>query len=278
MRSQTQGKVSGADFGNELHFSYSQLNTYLLCPMKYAHSYVYGSVPEHRPVAMVFGKAIHRAVEQYYLYLKDIEETLPLDHLIDFFRHSFEYGLMDNEIPVSFKEGEKADGLTTQGINLLKLFYTEIEPQHIVAVEMPFSVPIPDTSSDNGEHPIKLVGYFDLIEADSEGTILVGELKTASQRFNTLRLENDLQSTIYSYASSKLNPAMSDGSCLIRFDVLLKTKEPAFERYFVSRSGEDYNRLFELINTLLRAIENRIFYRSTGWQCQGCQFRKTCIG
>ncbi|MBF0526031.1 MAG: PD-(D/E)XK nuclease family protein [Deltaproteobacteria bacterium] len=278
MISHDQNSSPRNHFSGELHISYSQLNTYLLCPMKYAHSYVYGSVPEHQPAALIFGRAIHRAVEQFYLYLKDTGERLPLVHLTDFFGYSCENGLRDMEIPIRFKEGENPDSLMSQGVNLLRIFYAEIEPQQIVAVEMPFSVPIPAVNGNSGEQPIKLVGYFDLVEADSEGTILIGELKTASQRFNALRLEHDLQSTIYSYASSRLNPDTPDGSCLVRFDVLLKTKEPAFERYFVSRSEADHNRILELINTVLHAIDGRIFYRSTGWQCTDCQFKKICLG
>jgi hypothetical protein len=36
-----------------LHFSFSQLNTYLMCPMKYAHSYVWATPWETKPIALV---------------------------------------------------------------------------------------------------------------------------------------------------------------------------------------------------------------------------------
>ena len=50
-------------FENQLHFSYSQLNTYLICPAKYAHQYVWGTPWETRAAALPFGKAIHKAAE-----------------------------------------------------------------------------------------------------------------------------------------------------------------------------------------------------------------------
>jgi hypothetical protein len=39
----------------------------------------------------------------------------------------------------------------------------------------------------------------------------------------------------------------------------------------------DHQRLLHLINHVLRAIELRVFYRNTGWQCGDCQFKKTCF-
>ena len=54
-----------------LHLSSSQLNTYLICPAKYAHQYVYGTPWETKPAALPFGKAIHKAAEVYYWILMD---------------------------------------------------------------------------------------------------------------------------------------------------------------------------------------------------------------
>jgi CRISPR/Cas system-associated exonuclease Cas4 (RecB family) len=105
----------------------------------------------------------------------------------------------------------------------------------------------------------------------------VVELKTSAQRFSSLRLEYDLQATVYSYAMAKMKVSTSENSTLIRYDVLLKQKKPAFERYFVTRNSDDHRRLVHLINHVLKAIENRIFYRQTGWQCGDCQFKKECF-
>ncbi|MBF0474936.1 MAG: PD-(D/E)XK nuclease family protein [Deltaproteobacteria bacterium] len=278
MKAQVRNINSRVNPEEQVHISYSQLSTYLLCPMKYAHSYVYGTAWEQKPVALIFGQAIHRAVEQYYLYRKDTDDTIPIGHLIDFFRQSLDHGFKDNEVPISFKKGETANHLQSQGTELLKLFHAEVIPQQIIEVEKSFSVPIPDLTGMYKELPVRLVGRLDLIEADTDGTYMIVELKTAAQRYNALRIETDLQSTVYSYAMSQMNHATSENSCLIRYDVLLKTKEPAFEHYFVTRSERDHNRLIELLNQVLAAIEHRIFYRQTGWACADCQFRKICLG
>jgi len=261
----------------QLHFSFSQLNTYLICPMKYAHNYIYGTPWETKPVALPFGKAIHKSAETYYRSLQETSEIISVEQMIGVFESTFDQDIENNEIELTFKNGENLESLREQGNELLKLFHAEIRPQKIVAVEFRFSIRVPDILNGGEDLPIKLVGYFDLVESDHDDTYAVVELKTSAQRFSSLRLEYDLQSTVYSYALSKMKLATSENSCLVRYDVLVKTKKPAFERYFVTRTQADHERLVHLINHVLRAIENRTFYRQTGWQCGDCQFKKACF-
>jgi len=260
-----------------LHFSFSQLNTYLLCPMKFGHTYVWGTPPETKPIALPFGKAIHKGAEAFYRSLMETGEIIPVDQIIETFKAVFDRETKNSDLELTMKEGETIGGLREQGIELMKLFCQEIRPQKIAGVEVPFSVSTPDILNGGGDLPIKLVGYFDLVERDEQGTYLIGELKTSGQRFSSLRLEYDLQATTYSYAMTKMKVATSENSCLIRYDVLLKTKKPAFEHYFVTRTDADHKRLIHLINHILRAIELRVFYRNTGWQCSDCQFKKSCF-
>jgi CRISPR/Cas system-associated exonuclease Cas4 (RecB family) len=228
-------------------------------------------------VALPFGKAIHRGAETYYRNLKDTGEIIPVDQLITTFEMVFDNEIKSTEVELTMKEGETLGTLREQGIELLKLFHKEIRPQNIAGVEVPFSVTVPDILNGGGDLPIKMVGYYDLVERDDQGTYLIGELKTSAQRFSSLRLEYDLQATVYSYAMTKMRVATTENSCLVRYDVLLKTKKPAFEHYFVTRTELDHKHLIHLINHVLRAIELRVFYRNTGWQCGDCQFKKACF-
>jgi CRISPR/Cas system-associated exonuclease Cas4 (RecB family) len=261
----------------QLHFSYSQLSTYLICPAKYGHNYVWGTPPETKPVALPFGKAIHKAAEAYYRTLKDTGEIMPVDQVITTFEMVFDNDIKSTEVELTLKEDETLGTLREQGIQLVQLFHKEIRPQKIAGVEVPFSISVPDILNGGGDLPIKLVGFFDLVERDEQGTYLIAELKTSAQRFSSLRLEYDLQATTYSYAMTRMKVATSENGCLVRFDVLLKLKKPAFDRYFVTRNEGDYQRLIHLINHVLRAIELRVFYRNTGWQCGDCQFKKACF-
>jgi CRISPR/Cas system-associated exonuclease Cas4 (RecB family) len=261
----------------QLHFSYSQLSTYLICPAKYGHQYVWGTPPETKPIALPFGKAIHKAAEAYYRTLKDTGEIITVDQVIGTFEMVFDRETKNSDLELTLKEGVTLVALREQGIELLKLFHKEILPQKIAGVEVRFSTSVPDILNGGGDLPIKLVGFFDLVERDEQGTYMIAELKTSGQRFSSLRLEYDLQATTYSYAMQRMKVATSENSCLVRYDVLLKTKKPAIEHYFVTRTEADHKRLIHLINMVLKAIENRIFYRNSDWPCADCQFKKACF-
>jgi len=63
----------------QLHFSYTQLNTYLMCPARYSHQYMFDTPYETKPSALIVGKAIHRAVETYYVNLRETGEIISND-------------------------------------------------------------------------------------------------------------------------------------------------------------------------------------------------------
>jgi putative RecB family exonuclease len=261
----------------QLHISYSQLRTYLTCPQRYLYQYVQGVEWERRSAALPFGKAIHKSVEGFYRTLQHTGKWLEADKLVSLFNLTLEQEILGSQVEIEFKDGEDLETLKRQGADLLKVFLDEVKPQKITAVEIPFSVKIPDVA--NGDFlPIRLEGIFDLVEADSDDTYLVCELKTSSQRYSSVKLKYDLQSTVYSFAMAQMGFATSENSTLVRYDVLLKQKKPAMERYFVSRTTEDHKRLVQLLNQVLRAIEHRVFYRLNDWHCGECPFAKCCLG
>mgnify|MGYP001816646557 CR=1 FL=1 len=142
----------------QLHFSYSQLNTYLICPQKYHFQYVIWLDWETKPIALPFGKAIHKSAETYYLNLLETGEIIPAEHLIAVFESTFDQDIKNTDIELTFKNGENLESLREQGIELLKLFHAETNPQKIVAVEFRFSVGIPDIFNGGEDLPIKLLG------------------------------------------------------------------------------------------------------------------------
>ena len=112
-----------------LHFSFSQLNTYLICSMKYKFQYVRGVPWETKPVALPFGKAIHRGAETYYRNLMETGEIVAVDQIIATFEAVFDQDIQNSNVEITFKNGETSKSLRDQGINLLKLFLAEIRPQ-----------------------------------------------------------------------------------------------------------------------------------------------------
>jgi putative RecB family exonuclease len=239
-----------------LHISYSQVRTFLICPQKYSYQYILGAEWERKSAALALGSAVHKAVEAYYRSFQESGEILPLDRMVAVFDKVLEQQILNSETKIIFKDGESLAMLRKQGAALLEVFHAEVAPNKIVAVEVPFSVKIPDLINGNGFLPVRLEGIFDLVEADYDGTYLVCELKTSGQRFSALKLEHDLQSTVYSYAMAQMGFATSEHSTLVRYDVLLKQKKPALERYYVSRATDDHRRLVQLLNQVCIELLN----------------------
>jgi hypothetical protein len=62
-------------------FSYSQLNTCLICPMKFKFQYFVGLDWETKPASLPFGKAIHKSLETYHLNLLETGEIIPVEQV-----------------------------------------------------------------------------------------------------------------------------------------------------------------------------------------------------
>ena len=62
----------------------------------------------------------------------------------------------------------------------------------------------------------------------------------------------------------------------VRYDVLVKTKKPAFQQVYFNREPGDYRRLTRWIKEMLHAIDQQSFYPNFGWTCKQCPFKRTC--
>ena len=102
------------------------------------------------------------------------------------------------------------------------------------------------------------------------------ELKTSSKRYADSQGENQLDGLIYSYAMDQLGFRTTNAETLIRYDVLVKTKSPAFQQIYFNKSPQDYGRLTRWIQEVLQAIDRESFFPNFGWACHNCQFRSRC--
>ena len=266
------GTTRGESFDTHLHVSYSQLNSFLKCPQRYLFQYVRGMPWEFIPEYLPFGRSIHDAGKIFYRTLKETGQRISLDELIDHFKESWERESQGN---IRYKENQSRDTVREKGVQMLKVFYENVAPQGILGVEVPFSVDL--VLEETGEIlSYKLTGIFDLIESDEEGNHVVVELKTGSKRFTEDQIDLDLQGTLYSYALNQMGLCTNGGDILVRYDLLLKLKNPALESYFAVRGKVHYQWAFHLVRRVLRAIELKAFYPTPGWQCKDCPFATAC--
>jgi len=268
-----QSKTKREDFDRYLHISYTQLNTYLKCPQKYKFQYVKGLPWEFIPEYFPFGRAIHEAAKLFYRTLKETGQRMPLADLTHHFKTTWDRETQGNNI--RYKENQSRDTTREKGIQLVKVFYESVSPQRIIGVEVPFSVDL--VLEETGEVlPCKLTGIFDLIEADEEDTLVVVELKTSSKRFSDDQIDLDLQGTLYSYALRQIGFRTNGDETLVRYDQLLKLKNPDMETHYAVKGNFDYTWAYHLVRKVLRAIDHEVYHPIPGWQCKDCPYGRTC--
>ncbi len=168
-----------------LTLSYYQIDDYLTCPLKYKYVNILRvPIMEHHTV--IYGRAMHAAVSQYFLSkLGGKKITLP--ELLDFFTQAFQaQGFLDLQHQnARFQVGQEA----------LRKFYSRQEKQNAALkfIEKDFSF----VWSEN-----KIVGRFDRVDLSASGPVIVdfktSEIKT--QKDADKRVKENKQLALYALA------------------------------------------------------------------------------
>ncbi|MCB9475322.1 MAG: PD-(D/E)XK nuclease family protein [Deltaproteobacteria bacterium] len=260
-----------SELREELHVSYSQIRTYLMCPMKYYHQYVAGTEASHRPTALVFGSAIHHALAHYYRNLQVAGEKIQEGDLLGTYVDYLDEEL-DRPIPLLFDDPDDEGRLKDKGVALLQMFHEKADCPNVLAVEQPFAIELIDSTTGEVMEP-KLVGAIDLIIEGSKRPEIV-EHKTTSKRYSKWQLDLEMQPSVYKLAAEELGLGETD----VRYQLLVKTKTPSLQQCSVKRSDSQIQEMAETFCAVLQAIESGHFYRNRSWACQDCPFRHACDG
>ena len=256
----------------EEHVSVSAITSYLLCPLAYAHRYIFKTPPSHRSGALAFGSAIHTALALFYSRLMDGQPEPSADELVASFADSWRRQFGD-DIPVLL-DGKATPGiLQDKGVELVKVFHQQApRPHKVIGVEEPFSIEVTDPQTGT-PFTERLVGVFDAVVQDEDCSYRILEHKTAARRWGRTRLDHDLQVTAYTYAA----PLVGLPGATITLQVLLKTKEPALEIYHPTRTDRDCQDLLQVVSGVLCAIKIKAFYPVRDWWCGSCAYAGPCL-
>jgi putative RecB family exonuclease len=256
----------------EPHVSFTQLDLYLRCPLRYRFTYVDRLAPDFVPAALAFGSGIHGAAAFFYRGLA--QGAAPSVAGVQGYFASL-WNLETTERPIRFGEKDSKESLLDLGTRMLAVLCAQHDPATtVLAVEHPFAVPLIDPET-GGVLDRDLVGSLDRLERDPEGRLVVVDLKTAARKYSDLQVEASLQLSVYGYATAMSGLAEQE-DLRLRFDVLTKTKQPELHRYWTTRDRGATRRLYRLAAEVLQAIEAGVFHPNPGWHCKDCPFRSRC--
>ncbi|MFC1513473.1 RecB family exonuclease [candidate division KSB1 bacterium] len=256
------------DLKKQPHLSASGINDYVECSLLYKLGRVDKNEPEFVSDSLLFGSAIHIVLAQFYQELiagikLQLSEVLGL---WDEAWHDRAYEIPD----IKYSKGKDFDLLRIDGKKMLSIYYQNLPEIDftILAVEEPFSFTL-DTV------PVSIIGVYDLVIEDSAGVVTIIDHKTAGRAYGNDEIEKNFQMSVYHLAARK--NGYGDREILLRFDCLLKTKNPRFEQYYTSRSETDEIRTEKKITQVWEGINKEVYIpNETSWKCGYCAHKKAC--
>jgi putative RecB family exonuclease len=243
------------------HLSYSQINTYLNCSLKYKFQYVDKIPAAFTSAALAFGSAIHEAAAAFYQTQLEGDEMRP-DQMLDVYRETWR-----QTEKIKFFNGDNEEKLAKKAEELITVFHSAYDPSiQVVGVEEFFELPL-------GGLPL-FHGYIDLIEQDTDGRVTIVDLKTASKKLSDSNVHSNLQLTAYALGGEALG--FDPVELTLRLDVLTKTKSPEMVKYETTRSEDDRHRFIRLVYSVWNGIEQEVFFPTEDWHCSQCAWAKRC--
>ena len=245
----------------EPHWSYSALNTYLTCPMKYYLRYIAKAEAERTSASIPFGRAFHTI-----LSLRAKKGT---DYTVENAKEDFavcfrgETEVCEN---LHYKQEEDFWFWNQRGCDMLDVALADWPDDYSVkSVAKAFSVEVPGLSKP-------LIGEFDLVVTDG-GDEAVVDWKTSTSKWPAGKVDRDLQATAFCYAYNQVHGRTP----LFRFDVFTKSKAPAHHQFYTIRTQDDLDRFVYLANRIEAAVNTGIFLPvESCMNCAECPYSNRC--
>ena len=176
--------------------SYSALDTYKTCPLKYKFAQI-DKIKGEKSKEQVFGTAVHKAL-QFMFNRTPLFPTL--DEVLNFYADY--WGGAKDKIKVADKEKEF---YLEEGKNILKKFFLKNQPWNfnVLDLESRFEVLIDDP--ERGENHV-LAGIIDRVDKPADGSYEIIDYKTSRKMPSQEMVDKNLQLSIYNLGLTRRWP------------------------------------------------------------------------
>lgn len=252
------------------HISFSQINLWRSCPQKYWFTYVTHATPDFIGASLIFGSAIHAALEAYYQAVMEGRE-LVADDMMQVYRDLWA-GQLEQSIPIKYGKDEDEGTLEATASRLLSAFVESPVASFdgaVIALEESVRASLHPELPD-------VLSRVDLAY-QTDDAIVVVDFKTSRCRWNQDKAnESADQLMLYRHAAMSLTED-PDARIGTAFVVLVKTKTPSIQRFDVPVSEQRAQRAVRMMLPVWRAIAMGEPYPSPNpIHCGGCPFKSQC--
>lgn len=250
-------------------FSFSQISTFLHCPLEYKYKYIY-HLPMSGSAQLSFGQTIHKTLE---LYLNKVFQLNASNHQDLFGSSEKKFKVPEKEelfkvyseswVDDWFTDKIQKEEYRKRGIDMLEKFYENFinHPTRQKFLEKSFKLKL---------DKYKLVGKIDRADINSDGTIDIIDYKTGAPR-EKLDPVDKQQLLIYQWAAKE---AFNEKVKSLTYAYLIK---PELVNNFLGTDLEIEavkHKFFEVIQTIVKTVENKAFLQEDlRAGSHDCQFR-----
>jgi DNA helicase-2/ATP-dependent DNA helicase PcrA len=236
----------------ELKFlSYSQIDTFLTCPLKYKYRYLL-NVPAEPHHALTFGQSIHNTLHEFHRYQQQ-GKILSLSKLLSIYKKNF--------LELGYESESHKIERFKSGINALneyhKVFMEFLGTPKIL--EKNFKLKIAET---------QFVGKIDRIDETKKGLEII-DYKTGNPK-DQKSVDKNKQLTLYGLAAKEAFGLNIEKYSLYYIEGNLKLT--------TTRTEKDMQREKEYVTTVANKIRNSKFRAKPGYPfpCKFCEYNKIC--
>lgn len=249
------------------YLSYSALSTYRQCPLKFHFKYVAGLPEETVSSSLVFGGAIHAAIEFWFTERLAGNPEPDLDTLLDVYQSAWRERSLEE---VRFGKKEDVNSLGQLAERVLTAFTVSEMARpagRVIGVEEELrGIVVPGCP--------ELLARFDLVTEEPDA-VIVTDFKTSRSRWSREQAESSGEQLLfYHELASSLVPGKD---VRLQFAVVTKTKSPVCEIHEVPVDEQAVKRVQRVVERVWAAIEAGVFYPAPSlMNCPSCAFREPC--
>lgn len=249
------------------HISYSSINLFRQCSLRYYFKYVAGLREEKTSASFLFGRSIHHAVEFHFRELLSGGDGSNLDTLLSEFQAGW-----DEQSPetITYPKSESRDSLGRLADRLLRAFLASDLSRpvgRIIGIEEELRGRLIEGVPD-------LLARLDLM-TETDDAITITDLKTARSAWSSQQADDSAeQLLLYGALVHRLIP---NKPLRLEFMVATKTKKVSITRHTVPFDQRRLDRTKRIIERVWRAIVAEHFFPSPSpTNCPACPFRGPC--